>query len=193
MALWKNFGRQAILARGLRVEIAAPRFRDYMKWRDLRARSAPILKKREPVWEAEALSVPEFRRYVRAYERGARLGLAYAFFIWHQSEHKLLGACHLTHIRRGPAQMGSLGYWLGTDFHGQGYMREAVGLVCDYALSELGLHRIEAACMPDNQSSRHLLLNNSFVEEGYATAYLKINGQWEDHILFGLSRKEQRP
>jgi len=31
-----------------------------------------------------------------------------------------------------------------------------------------------------------LLLKAGFQIEGRATAYLKINGDWRDHLLFGL-------
>ncbi len=196
MTLWHKFQTPRLqtppaLMQGARVLISAPRLRDYPHWQALRDQSASLLKHREPLWDADALSRSEFRRYVRAYQRGARLGLAYAFFIWNRADSQFLGACHLTHIRRGAAQMGTLGYWLGTAFHGQGYMREAVGLICDYAYARLGLHRLEAACMPDNHASKHLLLKNGFLEEGYAARYLKINGRWEDHLLFGRSRESE--
>jgi ribosomal-protein-alanine N-acetyltransferase len=63
----------------------------------------------------------------------------------------------------------------------------AVRAVADFAFRSLGLHRLEAACIPDNEPSRRLLAKAGFVEEGYAKAYLKINGAWRDHVLFGLT------
>ena len=48
-----------------------------------------------------------------------------------------------------------------------------------------GLHRVEAACLPENHASHRLLLKSGFYEEGMARAYLKINGAWRDHVLFG--------
>ena len=55
-----------------------------------------------------------------------------------------------------------------------------------FAFGPLGLHRLEAACLPTNDASGNLLLKAGFTEEGYAKAYLKINGEWRDHVLFGL-------
>jgi ribosomal-protein-alanine N-acetyltransferase len=55
-----------------------------------------------------------------------------------------------------------------------------------FAFHGLGLHRLEAACMPQNAASAALLLKCGFSEEGYAPAYLKINGGWRDHRLFGM-------
>ena len=81
--------------------------------------------------------------------------------------------------------MASVGYWCGRPYTRQGHTLCGVRAVCDFAFRTLGLHRIEAACIPDNGPSRRLLLKAGFDEEGYAKAYLKINGVWRDHVLFG--------
>ena len=62
----------------------------------------------------------------------------------------------------------------------------ATRAMCGFALGRLGLHRLEAACIPENDASRRLLLKAGFELEGRAQAYLKINGDWRDHLLFGL-------
>jgi len=56
-----------------------------------------------------------------------------------------------------------------------------------FAFDDLHLHRVEAACQPDNAPSRALLTSVGFTEEGMARAYLRINGAWRDHLLFGLN------
>ena len=65
-------------------------------------------------------------------------------------------------------------------------MTDAVVALTKYCLTRLGLHRIEAACLPDNMASRRVLAKAGFVEEGAARKYLKINGQWRDHLLFAI-------
>ncbi len=55
-----------------------------------------------------------------------------------------------------------------------------------YAFEDLNLHRVEAACVPDNTASRRVLEKTGFQLEGQARAYLKINGAWADHLLFGI-------
>ena len=66
-------------------------------------------------------------------------------------------------------------------------MTAAVRTVIDFAFRGLGLHRLEAACVLDNEASRRVLLKTGFEHEGTARAYLKINGAWRDHVLFGLT------
>lgn len=75
-----------------------------------------------------------------------------------------------------------VGYKLDKDYLNCGYMTQAVALLCDYAFSQLKLHRIEGNVMPRNQASLRVLEKNGFVNEGLSRKYLNINGVWEDHI-----------
>jgi ribosomal-protein-alanine N-acetyltransferase len=96
----------------------------------------------------------------------------------------LVGAVTLSNVRRGVAQMGTLGYWVGEPFVRKGYMTAALNLMKPFAFQHLQLHRLEAACLPVNAASIALLRRCGFHEEGYARQYLKINGAWQDHLLF---------
>ena len=90
----------------------------------------------------------------------------------------------LSNVRRGSAQTASLGYWMGVTYAGRGYMREAVSTLLPVAFGTLRLHRIEAASMLNNAASIRVLEVCGFEREGIARSYLKINGRWEDHILY---------
>ncbi len=72
-------------------------------------------------------------------------------------------------------------------------MTDALKGIVAYAFDELGLHRLEAACLPTNIPSQRLLRRTGFTEEGFARAYLKINGRWEDHLLFAMVSTDPRP
>jgi len=62
-------------------------------------------------------------------------------------------------------------------------MKKIVSHAIGYAFNEIGLHRIMANHMPDNERSAGLLKSLGFEREGYAKEYLLINGRWEDHVL----------
>ena len=53
------------------------------------------------------------------------------------------------HVRRGVAQTGVIGYWIGQRYARGGLMSDAVETVTRFAFDDLGLHRLEAACMPE--------------------------------------------
>jgi len=63
-------------------------------------------------------------------------------------------------------------------------MRDAVATLLPVAFGGMRLHRIEAATMLNNAASIRVLELCSFEREGLARAYLKINGRWEDHLLY---------
>ena len=96
-------------------------------------------------------------------------------------------------MRRGVSQSGALGYWSGFACARRGHTLAAVRAVTRFAFGRLALHRLEAACVPENTASAGLLLRAGFTQEGLARAYLKINGRWRDHTLFGLVKAEPDP
>jgi len=105
----------------------------------------------------------------------------------------LVGGLTLANIRRGVAQAGSIGYWIGLPYMRKGYMTAAVRAVIPFAFATLRLHRLEAACIPTNIGSIKLLEKTGFVREGYAREYLCINGTWQDHLLYGRLADDSNP
>ncbi|MEK1891548.1 MAG: GNAT family protein, partial [Phyllobacterium sp.] len=49
-----------------------------------------------------------------------------------------------------------------------------------------------AACIPGNERSIRLLEKAGFQREGLLRSYLKINGMWQDHLLFALIEDDVR-
>ena len=178
---------------GERVYLRYPRLADYAEWADLRGRSRAFLKPWEPAWTQDELTRIAFRYRIRRYQRLVRDDLSYAFFVALKENDRLIGGCTLSNVRRGVTQCGSLGYWSGEPYAGQGLMTEAVRALVVHAFTRMGLHRIEAACLPHNEPSKRLLHRVGFRLEGEALRYLKIDGQWRDHLLFAMLEDDPRP
>ena len=173
---------------GQAVRLRAPRWRDYPAWSNLRQVSRDFLQPWEPVWPEDDLERAAYRRRLATYAREMDAGSAYPFFIFRTCDDALVGGVTISNIRRGVAQMCTIGYWMGQPYAGQGHMTAALKPLVAFAFGELGLHRVEAACLPENEASHRLLIKSGFREEGMACAYLKINGRWRDHLLFGMVR-----
>ncbi|WP_426011194.1 GNAT family N-acetyltransferase [Caulobacter sp. DWR2-3-1b2] len=171
---------------GGKVVLRLPRLSDYKAWSALRTQSAAFLEPWEPTWPKDDLTRAAFRNRLGAYARELETGEAFPFFLFRRDDATLIGGVRLFHIRRGVAQSAVLGYWIGQPYARRGYMLDGVRAAVDFAFGEMGLHRLEAACMPENAASASVLLKSGFLEEGYAPAYLKINGEWRDHRLFGM-------
>jgi [ribosomal protein S5]-alanine N-acetyltransferase len=169
---------------GLYLRPATPA--DYPAWSRLRSVSRAFLEPWEPTWPEDDLTHAAFRRRLRRQEEDISRDEAYALLIFDQTSDQLLGGVTLGGVRRGVSQSGTLGYWMGAPHAGKGRMTRSVSAIVEFAFSKLRLHRVEAACIPDNAPSIAVLERNGFLREGYARGYLKIDGAWRDHILFGL-------
>ncbi|WP_373008771.1 GNAT family N-acetyltransferase [Hyphomonas sp.] len=175
-----------------RVVLTPPRKADFDDWAALRSANREHLEPWEPLWPGDAHSKADWVRRLKVWTTAWKAGQAYVFLIRNISDNTLIGGASLTHVRNWPASSASLGYWLGADFEGKGYMRESVIAVCDWAFADLRLWRIEAGTLAENNRSRKVLEAAGFEEEGYARAYLEIAGERRDHVLFGLVRHPKR-
>ncbi|MEO0543798.1 MAG: GNAT family protein [Pseudomonadota bacterium] len=169
---------------GERVFLREPNSSDFQEWASLRLESRAFLEPWEPRWSEHELSKTAFKARLRRYRAEIDAGTAYPYFIVRFEDEAILGGITIGNIRRGVAQSGQLGYWIGKRYAGEGYMREAVQIACAHAFTKNGLHRLEAACLLDNERSIAVLRANGFEKEGVLRSYLKINGKWRDHILF---------
>lgn len=175
-----------------RLTLRPPTHSDFRPWASLRAESRAFLTPWEPTWAPEHLSRKAFTNRVYWAQRSISGGTALPLFIVRRSDQELLGAITLDHIKRGPAQAGTTGYWIGERYARQGYMQEAIAAMVHYAFTTLDLSRIEAGCLPENMPSRSLLEKCGYKYEGVAQSYLQINGRWRNHVLYANLRFDRR-
>ncbi len=102
----------------------------------------------------------------------------------------LIGKLRISNIIPGSFKNATIGYALSEQFLNNGYMSEAVGIVCRYSFEELGLHRLEASTLLNNIASQRVLANNGFQCLGLNRKYLQINGKWQDHYTYYLLRED---
>jgi ribosomal-protein-alanine N-acetyltransferase len=168
------------------IYLRAARIADFEQWRNLRAASRSFLSPWEPSWPNDDLTKPAFQRRLARQDRERAEDQSYCFLIFRSKDDALLGGITLGNVRRGVAQCATIGYWMGERHAGQGYMTKAMRAILRHAFLEMRLHRIEAACVPNNERSRRLLERLGFQREGFARAYLLIDGAWQDHLLFAM-------
>ena len=175
---------------GDRVALRMPQMSDFPEWAALRERSRAFLKQWEPIWPVDDLTRSAFRRRLKRYAEDQRADQAYSYFIFRKADNVMVGGITLANVRRGVAQAGSIGYWIGEPFAREGLMSGALRVLIPFSFATLRLHRLEAACLPHNDPSKAVLAKVGFHEEGLARQYLRINGQWADHLLFALLRAD---
>ncbi len=179
---------------GSRVSLRALKSNDWEAWREVRIASRDWLEVWEPLGEPGApdpVTDPEaFKARCGAWERQRHFDAAYGFGIFIRKGSTFVGEVSLGSVQRGPFQSANVGYWIGAQHAGQGYMPEAVAVILRFAFDELRLHRVEAAIVPRNGPSRRVADKLGLREEGTATRFLQIRGVWEDHVRYAITAEE---
>lgn len=118
--------------------------------------------------------IENYREFIKG--QGAHFGIYKDSF--------MIGRIRINNVIQGVFKSAFIGYSIDERYQGNGYMREAVNLVLNYAYKEFGLHRIEATTLVDNTKSQRVLEACGFTELGICKNYLLINGKWRDHKIF---------
>ena len=113
-----SFSEQTATIEGAGVVLRPPFVADYEEWATLREKSREFLTPWEPTWPVDDLTRSAFRRRLRRYAEDQRSDQSYAFFIFCGEGRGLVGGVTLANVRRGVAQAGSVGYWIGAPFRG---------------------------------------------------------------------------
>ncbi|AWB92411.1 GNAT family N-acetyltransferase [Aeromicrobium chenweiae] len=109
--------------------------------------------------------------------------LAYPHVILDDAQ-QVVGRITIENIVRWAFQSCTVGYWVSEQANGNGVASTALHEIMQLAFNDLGLHRIEAGTLSHNVRSQRVLEKNGFVRFGFAPAYLKIAGRWQDHALY---------
>jgi ribosomal-protein-alanine N-acetyltransferase len=142
-------------------------------------------------WEA---TVPGFegpppaREMIRNVLRLARRDQVAPFVIEYKGE--VVGQITLSGLSFGSLASGAAGYWISQSVAGRGVTPTALALVCDWAFTNLGIHRIEVCIRPENDASLRVVRKLGFRYEGLRRRYIHIDGDWRDHFCFAVTIDE---
>nr|WP_308195536.1 GNAT family protein [Paenibacillus mellifer] len=115
---------------------------------------------------------------------------ALRFGIELKEEQKLIGSCGFNVWELAGAYRGEIGYDLGQEYWGHGYMSETLRMLLAYGYETMGLNRIEALVDPRNDASRKLLKAFGFAEEGLLRQYQWTESGFVDLLMYSLLKKE---
>lgn len=136
-------------------------------------------------WTKPPATPEAFRAYL-AKQDGVR---GFGFFAFSDSD-ELVGVVNVNEIVRGLFQSGYLGYYAFTPYNGRGHMTDALASVANLMFRKCKLHRLEANIQPDNRTSIAVVKRLGFRREGFSPRYLKIGGQWRDHVRWAITAEE---
>jgi ribosomal-protein-alanine N-acetyltransferase len=159
---------------------------DFDGWSELRRSSQEFISPWEPTWTADEMSLTGFRQRLAKQAAEIESDRGYAFLLFRSADARMFGQLSFDQVKRGAGQSAILAGWVGQQYSGRGLALRALRVGLVFAFDSLRLHRIEAATLPENRNSNHLLEFVGFKIEGFARSYGKINGEWRSHILWAM-------
>lgn len=188
---WGEYTGTLELASGDRLRLRPLTFRDGKDWCLQRQADREFLEPVEPTVEetwAQAHSIAAWRGYFFTLRQSAEAGFVVPLVI--EVNGDFAGQVTLGNIQRGIVSECWIGYWVFSQYHRRGIATAACALGTDHAFSRIGLHRVTATYLPENEASGKVLAHSGFRKEGYLKSNLHINGRWRDHVLVALTEDE---
>lgn len=110
-------------------------------------------------------------------------GFAYRYVVRLEGHREIIAVANFTNVVRGAFLACHLGYSIDGRMQGRNIMFEVLDSLIPHMFDKYGLHRVMANYIAENARSGTLLQRLGFEVEGRARDYLKIQGQWRDHVL----------
>jgi [ribosomal protein S5]-alanine N-acetyltransferase len=159
---------------------------------DLRIRNREFFQPLEPITPDSHYTLEGHRDILEKVQNNWESSAGYGFGIFLNSSNQLIGRVNLSNVVRGAWESCTMGYFLDEKCNGHGFTTEAVRLAIQFAFGPAELHRVQAAVMPRNVGSIRVLEKVGFLYDGFSEYYLKINGLWEHHNLYSITREHWR-
>ena len=119
-------------------------------------------------------------------ESGRELSLAIV-----DRDDRLLGAIGLAHLHWNDRK-GEIGYWIAREARGRSVAARATRLLSGWAITALGLERLELLASPENESSQRVAAKAGYTREGLMRRYRRRRGSREDLVMFSLLAEDLR-
>jgi RimJ/RimL family protein N-acetyltransferase len=172
---------------GHRVVLRSPRLRDAAQWREVRLRERERI---EPWWASSPLSWEERHseaRWITTVLQSRREGLAArALPLVVEIDGQLAGQCGLEWIAPHTST-AEMGIWMDSRWAAKGVSAVGAAMMVDYAMTELGLHRLIAPISEGNVAATMGAKKLGMRHEGTMTGFLDVGGVRRDHHLWAFT------
>ena len=157
-------------------------------------RNRAHLRRWDPRRSEAFYTLPYWRDRIAGARREYREGRsAHALVCLGDGPDAVIGTVGFSNIVRGAFHACHLGFGIDHRHEGEGKMTEALTAFLAFGFEAVHLHRVEANHRPDNDRSARLLRRLGFAPQGFARDYLRIDGEWRDHVLTALTNDAWTP
>lgn len=115
-------------------------------------------------------------------------GSEYPLKVVHKQWNEIIGTVTLRIDKKN--NKGELGYWIGTDYWGNGFATEFVSKMIEFGFNELNVNKICASVLSKNKASKKVLEKSGLLKEGTLKQNRFLLNKYEDVDLYGLLKVE---
>ena len=101
------------------------------------------------------------------------------------TDDRVLGALGMSNFDWSDMK-GEIGYWMAPEARGRGIGARATRMLAEWAVTTLGLERLELLAHPDNEASQRLAERAGFKREGVLRMCRRRHGVREDLVMYSL-------
>ncbi len=134
-------------------------------------------------WVAETKKVEDIQKFLEKEDGKNKNGEGLYCGIWY--EHKFIGHIGFNFIEK-LNKNATIGYWLDKEYVGRGIMTKACKLLISYGFNKLHLNRVSVTHAVGNIRSENIIKQLGFIQEGQSRKSALVNGEFVDHIHYGL-------
>jgi len=135
-------------------------------------------------------SFDEYKELVSKYKEWYSNGNHFRWGIVRKSDNNMVGLVQL-HSKDSLNNSCKVGYIVGYNYTNNGYMREALKEVLEFAVNKLGYHRIEADIVTDNTASLKLAESVGMTYESTKKESYKLEDKYYDQKVYVLLKKNK--
>ncbi|WP_397539172.1 GNAT family N-acetyltransferase [Rummeliibacillus pycnus] len=125
--------------------------------------------------------------YITFSQKGEKTGtLLNLAIVWKGKVVGITGFNNIDRINR----FAAIGYWLGSEYQGNGIMTKAVHALTEYAFKELYMNKVEIRAAIENKKSRSIPERLGYVHEGTLRSNEWLYDHYVDHAVYGILADE---
>ena len=115
----------------------------------------------------------------------------YFFAIEHGETGAFIGTVGYTVTEATPlGKIADAGYFILSEYYGQGYMTEALSEVIRFAFVDDGVYRMDIGCLTENRASERVMQKCGFIREAVHKSYIWHGGRMKDRVEYRLLKDE---
>ena len=130
------------------------------------------------------------REFISLNLRRLASGDGFEMGIWHKG--RMAGQIGYNYFDRANRRT-ELGYWLGSEFQGNGLITRSCRVLIDNAFGDLDINRVEIRCGSENTKSRRIPEKLGFKEEGTARQAEWLHDRYIDLVMYSILASEWHP